>query len=281
MPSSVQWGHETPCRAVSKRPLGFQLTKEQAEQAAENLNLARREAWRFQRRTDMAYDDLESVAFIGLMKACSRFEPDLGWKFSTFAVPKIRGELLHYVRDHSYLLRLSHRMRETWIKGRRFLDRGHSDLEVAKELDIPLEEWLDTRQACSGAPLELKDTVVAEGSELKASEDSRLEKLERAVEKAWHRIGAPFAKNLSAHYRFDHLLRDHAAETFVATAECIHEGRDVCFVDLGVPAVPVRYREIQSVSVEQGPTGELVIHAHDLGGGRIQHSFFESGLSGA
>ena len=244
--------------------------------AAENLNLARREAWRFQRRTDMTYDDLESVAFIGLMKACYKFDASMGWKFSTFAVPKIRGELLHYVRDHSYLLRLSHRMRENWVKGRRFLDHGATDKEVAELLEITLAEWLDTRQACSGAPLELKDTVTVNDKGLVAKEDDRLGKLEASVEKAWSRIGSPFARNLSAHFRFDHLLREHAADTFISMAEAIFDGRDICYIDLGVPMNPTSTKFLRGVSVEQTPEGSLVIKASDLGQGRIQRSLFEA-----
>ncbi len=255
---------------MSVRPLGFKLTKTQAKKAADNMNLARREAWRFQRRTDMPYDDLESVAFIGLMKACHRFDASKGWKFSTFAVPKIRGELLHHIRDHSWLLRLSHRMRENWVKGRRFLDRGHTDQQVADELKLSLEEWLDTRQACSGAPLELKDSVCVADRCLEASDDDRLARLEVATEKAWTRLGEPFAKNLAAHFRFDHALGPHCVDTWLSMIECIYRGSDVCFVDLGSPGC--NGLGLQSVTVEQDPSGTLVIHAHDLGNGRSQLS---------
>jgi len=243
--------------------------------AQENMNLARREAWRFQRRTDMTYDDLESVAFIGLAKACYKFDKSRGWKFSTYAVPVIRGELLHYVRDHSYLLRLSHRMRENWVKGRRFLDRGATDQEVADELKLPLEEWLDTRQACSGAPLELKDTVCVADKQLEVREDDRLERLESAVRKAWSHMGSPFAKNLAAHYRFDHLLKPHAADTFVATACAVYEGHDICWIDYGMPEPDRKANQIQAVSVEQLPTGELHFSGYDMGNGRYQASLFE------
>lgn len=236
------------------RPLQFQLTKSQADQAAENLNLARREAWRFHRRCDgkLAYDDLEAVAFIGLMKACNKFESNLGWKFSTYAVPKIRGELLHYVRDHSYLLRLSHRMRENWVKGRKLLDRGKTDKQVADALGIELAEWLDTRSACSGAPLELKDTV-ADGSQLQAKEDDRLGRLELAIDKAWRRLNEAQVKNLTAHFRFDHLLKDHVATTFVAIAECLYYGHDITWVNFGDKPT------LASASVETGRDGELHI----------------------
>lgn len=243
------------------RSLGFQLTKQQADQAAQNLNLARREAWRFHRRCDgrLPYEDLEAVSFLGLMKACHKFDEEQGWKFSTYAVPKIRGELLHYVRDHSYLLRLSHRMRENWVKGRRLLDHGSTDQQVADHLGISLHEWLDTRAACSGAPLELKESV-ADRKELVAKEDDRLTRLELAADKAFSKLGSAQARNLAAHFRFDHLLRPHAADTMVALTECLYYGHDVCHVDYGRPGASM----LAAVSVEEGPGGELLIHATDL-----------------
>lgn len=258
---------------MSVRPLGFQLTKEQAQMAADNLNLARREAWRFQRRTDMPYDDLESVAFIGLMKACHRFDPSMGWKFSTYSVPKIRGELLHFARDSSFLLRLSHRMRENWVKGRRLLDRGATDQAIADELKLPLEEWLDTRQACSGAPLELKDTLAVSGAQLEPTEDDRLTRLESAVSHAWQHLGETFAKSLAANHRFDHLLKEHAASTWVACAEAVFHGRDICWIDCG--SINAKAFGLQSATVETLPDGAVVIHAHDLGNGRVQGSLFD------
>lgn len=239
------------------RPLGFKLSKEQADQAAKNLNLARREAWRFHRRCDgrLPYEDLEAVSFLGLMKACYKFDLSQGWKFSTYAVPKIRGELLHYVRDHSYLLRLSHRMRENWVRGRRLLDHGSTDQQVADALGIDLHEWLDTRSACSGAPLELKDSV-PDKQQLQAVEDDRLGRLELAAEKAWKKLGPAQARNLSANFRFDHLLRPNAADNLVALTECLYSGWDVCHVGASAG--------LAAVTVEQGPGGELVIHASDL-----------------
>ncbi|MGB0873650.1 MAG: sigma factor [Synechococcus sp.] len=234
------------------RPLQFKLTKAQGEQAAENLNLARREAWRFHRRCDgkLPYDDLEACAFVGLLKACHKFEPDRGWKFSTYAVPKIRGELLHYVRDHSYLLRLSHRMRDNWVKGRRVLDRGATDQEVADFLEIDLAEWLDTRNACSGAPLELKDSVACK-KVLEPTEDDRLTRLEQSVLRAWDRLSLQQRKNLAAHFRFDHLLKANAADVFVSIAEALYNGRDLSWVDPRNPPTGV------SVEVKDG---ELIIY---------------------
>jgi DNA-directed RNA polymerase specialized sigma subunit len=149
---------------LARKPTKFKMNTVQQKLAAENLNLARREAWRIQRTTGIEYHTLESVAFEGLCKAAHRYDPDRphpvtgkSMKFSSLAVPTIRGELLHWVRDRTYAVRLSHKMREYWVKGRKFLYRGSCDIEVAKELGIELEEWLEVRKVCSGPPLELKD----------------------------------------------------------------------------------------------------------------------------
>lgn len=149
---------------MARKSAKFQMNKEQQQLAADNLNLARREAWRIQRSTGIEYRALESVAFEGLCKAAYRYDPDRphpvtgkSMKFSSLAVPTIRGELLHWVRDKTYAIRLSHKMRESWIKGRKLLYRGHTDLEIAEALEISKEDWIEVRKVCSGPPLELKE----------------------------------------------------------------------------------------------------------------------------
>jgi len=104
---------------MARKPAKFKLNATQQKMAADNLNLARREAWRIQRQTGIEYHTLESVAFEGLCKAAFRYDPDRphpvtgkSMKFSSLAIPTIRGELLHWVRDRTYAMRLSHKMRE-------------------------------------------------------------------------------------------------------------------------------------------------------------------------
>jgi len=149
---------------MARKQAKFQLSQEQQRLATDNLNLARREAWRSQRITGIDYQTLESVAFEGLCKAAYRYDankphPVTGksMRFSSIAVPTIRGEIMHWVRDKTYAVRLSHKMRERWIKGRKLLYRGSTDLEVAQALEITKEEWLEVRKVCSGPPLELKE----------------------------------------------------------------------------------------------------------------------------
>lgn len=142
---------------MARKAKEFQLSKEQQKLAADNINLARREAWRLQRTTDIDYDTLEGAALEGLCKAAYRYDASSGYKFSSLAVPTIRGELLHWIRDKTYSMRLTHKMRETWIKGRKLLYKGHTDEEIAKILDIKQEEWQEIKGVCSGPPLELND----------------------------------------------------------------------------------------------------------------------------
>ena len=149
---------------MARKAADFRMSQEQQKLAADNLGLARKEAWKMQYRTGIEYHTLESVAFMGLCKAAFRYDPTMphpvtgkSMKFSSFAVPTIHGELMHWVRDKTYAVRLSHKMRERWVKGRKLLHRGATDLEIAAALEITTEEWLEVRKVCSGPPLELKE----------------------------------------------------------------------------------------------------------------------------
>ena len=75
---------------------------------------------------------------------------------SSYIVPKVKGELLHHLRDSGFALRISHRLRELWMKARRPLAMGLSDQQIAAELGVPLEVWLDCRCACGQRPLSLE-----------------------------------------------------------------------------------------------------------------------------
>jgi RNA polymerase sigma-B factor len=62
-----------------------------------NLNLVRRVAHTFGNQAE--YNDLVQEGTIGLIKAIERFDPSLSFCFSSYAIPTIKGEMLHYFRD--------------------------------------------------------------------------------------------------------------------------------------------------------------------------------------
>jgi RNA polymerase sigma-B factor len=71
-----------------------------------NLPLVRHLAGRLALRTGIPFDDLLQVGCLGLIRAIEAFDPRRGAKFSTFAVPYIRGAIAHEVRDRGSLLRV-------------------------------------------------------------------------------------------------------------------------------------------------------------------------------
>ena len=137
-----------------------QLNPAQRQFAVTHLNLARQQARRFAIRHGMAYEDLLGAAYEGLCKAALGFETERGHRPSSYIVPKVKGELLHYLRDTGFLLRISHRMRELWFKARPSLEQGAGDAAIAEQLGITLHDWLEVRRACALRPLPLAQEFV-------------------------------------------------------------------------------------------------------------------------
>ena len=64
----------------------------------DNLGLVHSCAAKFRGR-GIEYDDLYQAGCVGLIKAAERYDPGLGNKFSTYAVPVILGEIKRLFRD--------------------------------------------------------------------------------------------------------------------------------------------------------------------------------------
>tara|TARA_B100001094_G_C18153677_1_gene785183 strand:- start:301 stop:921 length:621 start_codon:yes stop_codon:yes gene_type:complete len=184
---------------MARKAKKFKLSKEQQLLATENINLARREAWKLQRTTDIDYDTLEGAALEGLCKAAYRYNPESGFKFSSLAVPTIRGELLHWIRDRTYAMRLTHKMREKWIKGRRLMYGGMNDLDVARELEIPISEWQEIKSVCSGPPLEINDHASPTDS-LEPEEINFADQYKVYAEYAWNLLTAKHKKSIQDYF---------------------------------------------------------------------------------
>ena len=87
----------------------------------ENMGLVHSVAKRFKGR-GADYDDLFQSGCIGLIKAVDNFDEDLGFQFSTYAVPVIMGEIKRVFRDGG-AIKVSRSLKEKSLKAQTLRDR--------------------------------------------------------------------------------------------------------------------------------------------------------------
>jgi len=132
-----------------------------------NTGLVRKIAYRVSQQCAEPYEDLEQMGFLGLIRAIERFNPNQGCAFSSFAVPYIRGEMLHYLRDNGSLVKIPRRWQELQQEGKRVgkkltetLGRLPKDAEIAQALKVSLNDWQQSKLAAQNRlPLSLEATV--------------------------------------------------------------------------------------------------------------------------
>jgi len=94
-------------------------------------------------------EDLVQVAYVGLLGAIDRFDPDRGLAFSSFAVPTVLGELKRHFRDTGWAVHVPRGAQEMSLR----VDRAASKLTVdtgraptvkmiAQYLEIDVEDVL-------------------------------------------------------------------------------------------------------------------------------------------
>ncbi|QZZ19238.1 RNA polymerase sigma factor SigF [Leptothermofonsia sichuanensis E412] len=125
-----------------------------------NYGLVRKEAHHWMNQCTESYEDLLQVGCIGLIRAIERFDMSKGHAFSSFAIPYIRGEIQHYLRDKSPSVRIPRRwqalQRQAAWEIRKLqvdLNRHPTDLEVAAALEISVSEWQEIKLACQNRAL--------------------------------------------------------------------------------------------------------------------------------
>ena len=90
------------------------------EQIKENMGLVYACAARL-RDKGVEYDELVQAGCVGLILACDRFDPGRGFRFSTYAVPLILGEMRRLFREGGSV-RVSRRMRDLAKRAREYMD---------------------------------------------------------------------------------------------------------------------------------------------------------------
>lgn len=151
----------------------------------DNLNLARKYAWSWSRKSPIEYAELEAVAYLGLIKGIRRFDPASGYKLSTIAVPYVNGEILHFFRDKGYTVRYPSRWREVMPKARRLLESGEPPQLIAEAIGMTVAELEEMLGSMTGTS-ELRDEIV--GADEPDIELDLLSPLATFREQAWERL---------------------------------------------------------------------------------------------
>ncbi|KND55934.1 RNA polymerase sigma factor for flagellar operon [Candidatus Paraburkholderia kirkii] len=102
-------------------------------------------------------DDLIQAGMIGLMDAASRYKEDQGAQFETYASQRIRGAMLDELRANDWLprsMRKASREVESAVhKVEQNLGRAASETEIAKHMNMPLDEYQSMLQDLHGSQL--------------------------------------------------------------------------------------------------------------------------------
>jgi RNA polymerase sigma-B factor len=120
-----------------------------------NAPVARSIATRYRSR-GVDTDDLEQVAYLGLVKAAHGYKPAAATEFLAYAVPTIRGELKRYFRDCAWTVRPPRRLQE--LQGR----IAAAEPQLTQELGhLPDSEEL--AEALDLEPTDVDDAEAARG----------------------------------------------------------------------------------------------------------------------
>ncbi len=178
------------------------------------LPLARAVARKFSGR-GVETEDLEQVAGMALLKALERFDPARGFRFVTYAVPTITGDVRNYLRDKSGLMRMPRDMRQRlyqMTQEQERFEREHlrtpTAMELSERMGIAPEEFLALLALRTQNEAVSLDTPVGEEgdtqlSDLLGSADDRFERMERSEWAQWllSKVGDTERELLTLRYR--------------------------------------------------------------------------------
>src|SRR3954468_4098698 len=175
MALSAQERAESRAKFVEYRRTGDRKLRNELIEAHKSLasHLARRYANRGE-----PFDDLLQVAYLGMLKAVERFDPERGLEFSTFATATVEGELKRHFRDKTWSVRVPRRPQELHLR----LGNAINDLsqrlkrppklsELAEELGVSDEDVLEAMEvggayratSIDSRPSDNSETLTLEG----------------------------------------------------------------------------------------------------------------------
>lgn len=246
----------TPQAEQTGRP--FPPPTEHSEALVEaNLGLARQAAWRWSRKTGQAYDDLEAVAFMGLIRGCRRYDPQRinpgtgrPYALSTVVCPFINGELLHHFRDRGHAIKFPSRWRESCGKIQRLLNDPAIPADQVAALAGMTQGELDEMVSAMVGTVDLDATYGATGAPApEIEEPDRLAPLQQMVEQAWRNLHPGDAGTLLTWWGRPHrqALPQGPLQQFHQRLKALLQGRTLSEV------MQLELVRVESVPVERRP----------------------------
>jgi len=135
------------------------IDKEKSEMVEKYAGLVKRIAYHIMSRLppSVQVDDLIQSGMIGLLEASKNYDANQGASFETYAGIRIRGAMLDEIRKGDWAPRSVHRKARQVAEAVRNIEnasgRDARDHEVARELDMSIEEYHKTLQDSSGCRL--------------------------------------------------------------------------------------------------------------------------------
>jgi RNA polymerase sigma-B factor len=137
-------------------------TKERNQKVLQHLGLAHCVATRQRQRGPEERDDLLQEACLGLIQGVENLNPSRGFRPSSYLMSRANGQVLHYRRDRSRMVRIPWRLQDLFVSGQRLQEkrtqRGLPPLNnrsIAAHLKVSPQRWLD---ACAAEVSKKKDS---------------------------------------------------------------------------------------------------------------------------
>jgi len=146
---------ETNLKAIELRDLWRRYKDDRDEKARERLVLAYAPLVKYVAGrmssglpSHVEESDLISYGLLGLISAIERFEPEREIKFETFAITRIKGSIIDELRSLDWVPRSvrtkAREIEKANAKLEHSLHRAPTDQEMAKELDVTVDEFQES-----------------------------------------------------------------------------------------------------------------------------------------
>ena len=141
---------------------------ERNDAVLDHLGLAHHAAIHQAARYPGEQDDLVQEGCVGLIHGITNFDPQRGFRISTYVLTRINGQILHFRRDRQHTLRIPWRLKDLYRRGMRLqaqrLQQGLEPLDergLAAALKMSPQRWRESLIAHALGHVDSLDVVPA------------------------------------------------------------------------------------------------------------------------